>query len=230
MRKIEKSAWAEVRLDRIAWNLSLVRSQLKPATKVCGLLKADAYGHGLFGMYDSLLKSGLVDMVAVGRMSELLQVFSYKVPEGFSHMDVLLLGDFRIHEIEEASLEGLIDPDKAILSIYNMTQLRELEALGRRTGLRFRLHIRIDGWNSGMGFGFQEFFDNEEELFHASYVDICGLYSHLYTSYSNDLEAIRNELERFDRFVKGISPDHRKRLTVHIKNSSLIFLFFGLLF
>jgi alanine racemase len=207
--EIQKSAWAEVCLDRVAWNLSLVRNQLKPATKICGILKADAYGHGLHGMYKSLIENGLVDMVAVGRMSELLQIFSYKLPENLSHMDVLLLGDSRIHEIEEAALTGLIDPDKAILSIYNIEQFRDMEALGERTGLRFRVHVRIDGWNSGMGFGFQEFFDNEEELFHASNVDVCGLYSHLYTSYSNDLEAIRDELERFDRFVKGISPDHR---------------------
>ena len=57
------------------------------------------------------------------------------------------------------------------------------------------------------------------------HLEVCGLYTHLYTAYSDDLEEIASELERFDDMVKKIDPDHRRRLCIHALNSALIFRF-----
>ena len=43
---IERGAWAEINLDAIAHNVQVAKANLKPSTKLCAVVKADAYGHG----------------------------------------------------------------------------------------------------------------------------------------------------------------------------------------
>ena len=217
-----KAAWAEVRVGDLAHNLRVVRSDLKEQTAVCGILKADAYGHGLSGVMQKLSELRLVDMAAVGKISELALANSVPVS---NPLQILLLGTADVDEIEAGIARGIFDPGRSIFSVYSLRQFRKLENAAKRLSVRIRVHIRADGWNTGMGFGYEEFLKEEEALFSSDYLEICGLYSHLYTSYTEDKEKIGRELERFDGFVRAIRPDHRKQLTVHILNSGLVFRF-----
>ena len=44
--KITAPTWAEINLDNIKFNLNNIKKLLKEDTKVCAVLKANAYGHG----------------------------------------------------------------------------------------------------------------------------------------------------------------------------------------
>ncbi len=222
MKNLHKSAWAEIRTGNLKNNLAVIRSQLPPETAVCAVLKADAYGHGMTGLRNCLAENSLVDLVAVGKMSELVTLTEASLPGG---PKTLLLGPTETDELKICLMKGKVDPDRTIFSVYSLRQFEELKALAEKLSFRLSVHIRVDGWNSGMGLGYEEFLQHADELLSAGSVDVCGLYSHLYTSYSGDLEGIRGELERFDAFVRRLRPEHRARLTVHILNSSLIFLF-----
>ena len=50
-------AWVEVNLDSIAHNVRQIKSILKPGTKLMGVVKADAYGHGVYTVSKTLLES-----------------------------------------------------------------------------------------------------------------------------------------------------------------------------
>ena len=41
-----RRTWAEIDLDAIAHNYYEIRKKIKPDTKMCCVVKADAYGHG----------------------------------------------------------------------------------------------------------------------------------------------------------------------------------------
>lgn len=222
MKNLHKSAWAEIRTGNLKNNLAVIRSQLPSDTAVCAVLKADAYGHGMMRFRNWLAENRLADLVAVGKMSELVTLTAALLPDG---PKTLLLGPTETDELETCLVMGKVRPEETVFSVYNLRQFHELEALAEKRSLRLSVHIRVDGWDSGMGLGYDEFLCHEDELMSADSLDVCGLYSHLYTSYSGDLEGIRGELERFDALVRQIRPEHRARLTVHILNSSLIFLF-----
>ncbi len=222
MTDMHKEAWAEVSIGDIEYNLGLVRKRLKKKTKVCGILKADAYGHGMLGIRKILAGRQLVDMIAVGKMSELTLLSSDKKGGDLS---VLLLGMANAFEVEHCLKKKSVNPEKVIFSLYNLGQLEEFEKLGEKLDVQIKVHIRMDGWNSGMGFGYDEYLENEDKLFNAEHIDICGLYSHLYTSYSENRDNVKEELERFDVFVNKIKKKYRKRLTVHVLNSALVFSF-----
>ena len=41
-----KRTWAEVNLNRVEHNFKVIKNQVSKDTKVCCVIKADAYGHG----------------------------------------------------------------------------------------------------------------------------------------------------------------------------------------
>jgi len=68
-----KRTWAEIDLGAIESNYRAIRALLKPKTKVCCVVKADAYGHGaemLAKVYESLG----ADWFAVSNLEEALQL------------------------------------------------------------------------------------------------------------------------------------------------------------
>ena len=219
---MKRAAWAEVNTRGIAYNLGIIRSQLKDNVKVCAVVKADAYGHGLVGFVRELARQGFADMAAVGKFREMMQL---STECGVDKIEILLLGVATPEEIATAVDCGRIIPRRSIFSIYNLAMLRDLDKVAEIAKVTLRVHIRIDGWNSGMGLSMEEFKEHEEEIFHMQHLEVCGLYSHLYTAYSDNREEVESELKRFDEFVRSIPEDYRRKLTVHILNSALIFHF-----
>ncbi len=215
-------AWAQVDTGAVLHNLSQVRKQIGGHAKICAVLKGDAYGHGMVPMARLLVSEGVADMIAVGKTEE-LAVMSEEDSAGLT--EILLLGEADAGEVENLLREGRINPDLAIFSIFSLRQFEEFRELGERLGVRLRLHVRIDEWDSGMGIGYEEFLGNEAVFFSSGSVEVCGLYAHLYSSYFADHEKTKEDLEGFDAFVRRIRPEHREKLTVHVMNSALIFRF-----
>ncbi|WP_026508863.1 alanine racemase [Butyrivibrio sp. MC2013] len=217
-----KNAWVEISSEALSHNIELIRTRIGSHTKLCAVIKGNAYGHGLIGVKKILSENDLSDMCAVGKISEMLRVFRKTEDDG---KDVLLLGMAEACEVE-AMLGKVPDRSRrAVFSVYNIRHFNELNELGIRLNIRIRVHIRVDIWDSGMGLGYGYFREHEDELFAAEGLDICGLYGHLYSAYYEDRGVTRRELEAFDELVKSIRPEHRKRLIVHVMNSSLIFSF-----
>ncbi len=219
---IRRSAWAEVSSEGIGNNLKVIRDQIGSGVKICAVLKADAYGHGLSGFVETLSKRGYTDIVAVGKFRELIKVFT---DTDLSTTDVLLLGAASAEEIALALDKGKIVPRRSIFSVYSIAMLNRLDEVAAAAKVTLRVHIRIDIWNSGMGISTEDFINKQDMIMAMPHLEVCGLYSHLYTAYSDDHEQIGRELEEFDGMVKMIDKAYRKRLCIHVLNSPLIFLF-----
>lgn len=206
----------------LAHNIHFMRERLPEGIGFCAVLKGDAYGHGLAGVRDFLADAGLVDMAAVGRLSEFAKLCQR---EDCGGVDTLLIGAVEAGELAGALQEGKILPERMILSVFNLGHFRALEALARERQIPLRVHLRVDEWSSGMGLSYEEFRWHEEEFFSSPWIRTEGLYSHLYCSYSGDKERIRRELGIFSDFVRSIRPEHRSRLLVHVLNSPLVLPF-----
>ena len=220
---VNKAAWVEISGDALAYNLETVRSRVKEGTRICAVIKGNAYGHGLTGVKNLLTERGLAEMTAVGKGSELLRILRKTEDDG---CDVLLLGMADDKEIESLLKRAGDKAKRAVFSVYSLNHFRSLNALGIRRRQKIRVHIRVDIWDSGMGLGFQQFQQKEEELFSAEGIDICGLYGHLYSAYYDESrEETRRELLKFDSLINSIRDDHRKKMIVHVMNSSMVFRF-----
>ena len=76
---VNKAAWVEISGDALAYNLETVRSRVKEGTRICAVIKGNAYGHGLTGVKNLLTERGLAEMTAVGKGSELLRIRCYRI-------------------------------------------------------------------------------------------------------------------------------------------------------
>ena len=70
---ITAATWAEINLDNINFNLNNIKKLLKEDTKICAVLKANAYGHGSIQIA-KLLENKNVDYLAVARLEEAIEL------------------------------------------------------------------------------------------------------------------------------------------------------------
>ena len=61
--------WAEIDLNAIAHNLSMVRQVIKPSTAVMAVVKANGYGHGATAVARTALECG-ASRIGVARIFE----------------------------------------------------------------------------------------------------------------------------------------------------------------
>ena len=65
INRITAPTWAEINLDNIKFNLNNIRKLLKKDTKVCGIVKANAYGHGSVMVAKLLEKENVINTLII---------------------------------------------------------------------------------------------------------------------------------------------------------------------
>lgn len=170
MNRKTKRSWAEVHLDRLAWNYRALRARA-PHSKFLGLVKADAYGHGAVPVARALETLG-ADCLAVACLDE-----GIELREGGITCPILILG-FTSPE------------DTADLLHYHMTQTVYDPALARdfsraalAAGGRLRCHLKVDTGMSRLGIVCHEenvaaAADALEEMYRLPGLEAEGLFQH----------------------------------------------------
>ena len=158
MQGIRKRTWAEINLDRAAWNYRQIRAAVKPETKVCCVIKANGYGHNavrLAALYETLG----ADFLAVSNLEEALQL-----RQGQITLPILILG------YTPPECAGVLAKQNISQCVYSRTYGESLSQAAMSDGVRVKIHIKID---SGMGrIGFQHR-NGHSEL--ADALAVCGL-------------------------------------------------------
>ena len=70
---IQRGAWAEINLDAVAHNVQTAKANLRPSTKLCAVVKADAYGHGAVRVAQEAARNG-ADFFAVALLQEAVKL------------------------------------------------------------------------------------------------------------------------------------------------------------
>ena len=81
-----KRTWAEINLDNIAHNMKSIQAALPEHTKLLGIVKADAYGHGAVEV-SRILEAGGAGYLAVSCLDEALELRSAGIG-----LPILILG------------------------------------------------------------------------------------------------------------------------------------------
>src|SRR3954447_25975944 len=130
-------SYVVVSRDQIARNFRNVRSVVGPDVDVCGVVKADGYGHGAAEVSRVLVAEG-ARWLAVSSVDEGANLRC----GGIHQTRILVMGGFLPYE-GEALVEYNLTP-----VVHSMEQVRGVETLARSSGKPLRYHLKID---SGMG-------------------------------------------------------------------------------
>ena len=131
-----RRTWANIDLDAVRHNFSLIRAQVGDKKKICCVIKANAYGHGAAVLAREYEALG-ADFFAVSNLEEALQLrrAGIKLP-------VLILG-----YTDPACAPVLAEADIS-QCVFSERFAEALSAQAEKAGVRVKIHIKID---SGMG-------------------------------------------------------------------------------
>ena len=202
--------WAEIDLDAVEHNFEEMRRNLKPGTKMIGVVKADGYGHGALPIARRV--EGYEDLwgFAVATVEEALSL-----REGGIRKPVLILG-YTFPEDYEAIVYHDLRP--AVFR-RDMAELLSREAV--KQGKTVKIHIKLDTGMSRIGFA-----DKPEnigvlvELARLPQVEMEGIFTHFARADERDKMSANIQLCRFQSFVGACELKGLKFSMRHCSNSA----------
>ncbi len=179
-------------------NFRLLR-HLSGSSKICAVVKADAYGHGAVAVARILEASG-TDFLAVAFLEEAAELRAAGI-----RCPILNLGS-----TSPANAARILDLDIS-QTVYTHELAEALSNAAAARGTRAKTHVKIDTGMHRQGVGWEkagEFFSSIASL---PGLFIEGMYSHFTESDDAASDFSRIQLERFGRSVsaaqaKGCNP------------------------
>ena len=199
---------AVVDLDAIYENLNELKSHIRPGTRVCAVIKTDAYGHGAVPVAKWIRK--LADFFAVATVEEGMELRKNGIWE-----PVLILGHTPASLYREAIELGLR------MNVYELSQAEAISNIAVSLGKTAYLHMKLETGMNRLGFS-----PNEESLQAAETMSrlpgVCleGLFSHLARADEADKADAYRQFNIFQKFNAALSARGVKIPIRHIGNSA----------
>ncbi|MCL2163255.1 MAG: alanine racemase [Oscillospiraceae bacterium] len=133
-------AWALINLDNIAHNIKEIRRLTGDKSEIIGVVKADAYGHGVAGVLQTLLENG-VKRLAVSMLDEALELRKNGI--GVPILVLSYTAPSRAVEIIRNNITQTVFSRDLALALSNAAMLVKKEA---------KIHVKVDTGMSRVGF------------------------------------------------------------------------------
>lgn len=180
-------------------NLNTIKKCLKPNTKICAMIKADAYSHSSKKI--SKLLCDKVDYFGVANIREGVEIRKQRIST-----PILCVGSFSGQELKLASK---YDIDVTIHSIHCLKILKN-------TSQYLKVHIKIDTGMTRLGIKSKaELVRIVKELKELKNIQIVGIFSHFVDSINKDISEM--QLIKFNRFLECFKQE---KIIKHISNSN----------
>lgn len=147
-----KRTWAEINLDAIDHNYHEIRKALNPKTKICCIVKADAYGHGAPYLSREYQRLG-ADWFAVSNLEEAIQLRRCAITR-----PILILGYTPPQKAEELAELNISQ------SVFSEEYARQLSSFASEAGVEVKIHVKLDTGMSRIGFLYQQLGRDDESI------------------------------------------------------------------
>ncbi|MDO4618754.1 MAG: alanine racemase [Clostridia bacterium] len=206
--------WATINLDALKFNIESVRKATSENAKVMAVVKADAYGHGVYEA-SKVFISGGADCLAVACLSEAKQLRK----EGID-VPILILGAIGIDETDE-----IVEYD-ITSAVFSYETAKALSESAQKLNKTATIHIKIDTGMSRIGIlagdrdadGISEI----KKIASLPNIYIEGIFSHFSTSDELDGEYTKKQFDIFLSFTEKLEKEGISIPVKHIANSAAI--------
>lgn len=205
---IHKDAWVEINLENLANNIQEIKKGIPENKKMMAIVKADAYGHGAQMLAQTMLASG-VDAFGVSSVDEGLDLREAKIKA-----PILVVGAVPVWAVEAAAQNDIA------ISIFNETHLKACRDVYERTGIKPKVHIKIDTGMNRIGVRSEDGVKYIKEVQSADYLKLEGIFTHLAAA-----EEEKETAEQFRRWNEAIEGIDTKGLLLHIQNTAGTFAY-----
>ena len=197
---------AEINLDALQHNIKQIKNILHPQSKIMGVVKADAYGHGAIEVSKVLIEQG-VERLAVAILEEGIQL-----REAGIQVPILIL--------------GYTPPCQAKIAVqYHLTPTvftYEIAQAFSKAGEEYNqvvpIHLKMDTGMGRIGFLVKEqSLEEIERIKNLPYLQIEGIYTHFSTADEEDQSFTCQQMNQFYSFIHRLE---KRGINVPIKHAS----------
>lgn len=199
---IHKDAWVEINLESLAQNIIEIKKGIPADKKFLAIVKADAYGHGASMMAQTMLASG-VDAFGVSSVDEGLDLRNAKIKA-----PILVVGAIPLWAVESAAQNDIA------FSIFNDEHLKACRGVYERTGIRPKVHVKIDTGMNRIGVRSENAVEFINKVRNSAYLDFEGIFTHLASAEEPD--ETEKQVERWHSVIDNIDTTG---LILHIQNT-----------
>lgn len=208
---MKRGTWAEINLNNIKHNFHALKNTLKSDTKVCCVVKADAYGHGAVEVA-KMLQQEKADYFSVARFEEAVELRNNNI-----HTPILCMGYISECDIEEA-INRYIG-----ITVYSYEMAKIINQKAGKLGKKASIHIKIDTGMSRLGFLTDDNSINDilklKELIN---LNIDGIYTHFATADETDKKETYLQLERYKKVIDVLEKANIDIQFKHVSNTAAI--------
>jgi len=195
----------DVDLGALSYNLAAIRERVR--VPVMGIVKANAYGHGLVPVAKHLEAQG-VDQLGVAFLEEgiALRRAGVKVP-------ILVLGGIFGPQVAEFIRHDLD------ITVSSLDKLRQVEAAAEASGRMAGVHLKIDTGMERIGVHSYSSAPFIEAAVASKHCALKGVYSHLACADDPDSPMTATQVERFAEACAHFERIGAPTPTRHLANS-----------
>lgn len=201
--------WAEIDLDNILHNYQSMKALTKDGTKVCAVIKANAYGHGSVMVAKHLEKNGC-DYFGVATAWEALELRNNGI-----QTPILCLS-----YVEPSLYETLIQQNIDI-PLFHYEVAEQVSAVAEKLGMFANIHVKLDTGMSRVGFVFEEkSVDEIERISKLKYLNLKGIFTHFAMADTTDPTITDEQFEKYHAVVNELEDRGIYFEIYHVCNSA----------
>lgn len=209
--------FAEINLSELKKNYNIIKKRAckrnKNGVKICSIVKANAYGHGMNETAKALAGYG-TEYLGTADYSESLNLRNYL--KNFSvNIPILCLGLLTENrKFFDDIAEGNID-----VTIADYKTAFYLNSFAKSRNKKINIQLQIDSGINRIGFGFKDGYEAIKKIAGLENLKIKGIYSHYATSETPRNSYALRQLNDFKSFVREVENNLIKIELKHISNS-----------
>lgn len=212
---MKRGTWAEINLNNIKHNFHSLKNTLEPDTRVCCVVKADAYGHGAVEVA-KMLQQEKVDYFSVARFEESIELRNNNI-----HTPILCMGYISECDIEEA-IHRYIG-----ITVYSYEMAKMINEKAEKLGKKASIHIKLDTGMSRLGFvtdekNIETTIEDILKLSEMKNLNLDGIYTHFATADETDKKETYLQLERYKKVISALDKANVNIIFKHVSNTAAI--------
>jgi alanine racemase len=212
---------AEINFGKLAYNLESIKQHLRRKShgkkiKICGVVKANAYGHGIEQVSKKLVDLG-VDYLGVANYDEAIKL-RHLVPDA----PILVFGTLIHSKLQPDKYVSTLLKYNLIATVASLDTAKFLDYYSRRLRKKFKVHIKIDTGMKRIGFDVKRAYKNVLQILALKNVYVEGIFTHFATSESRNKTFAYRQLSFFQDLLDELRRGGVEFPIVHAANSGAV--------
>lgn len=204
-----RSTYATIDLDALSWNLSVIRRQVA-GKAILGMVKANAYGHGMIPIARALQNNG-IDMLGTAFVDEAVQLRRAGI-----NVPIMVLTPV---EPDEANL---VIEYSLVTVACDISQVRALSAAAVASNSTAEVHLCVDTGMLRDGFRCHDVVEAAKSILAMPGIRCTGICTHFATSDEHHSPFLAEQLSTFTDVLAKCESAGCTFATVHAANTGAI--------